>query len=935
MPPRDGRDDARAPKSAERGANYASLQTDAEVVRGARLALERTVMPRFFDVRRGEGPVALWGFAGLLLLVITGHTVLEAARDALLLAGPGPRALGLVYIIIAVCTWPAASLVARISERFGARRALGATIAMAAALPTSLFLTGPSHVSAMAIYVASGLIGSIVVPQFWTLVGKVLTAAQGRRLFGLIAAAGILGGVLGSGLAAAVLLVLPVRALLLVSATVFMVAGAVLLRVGADERTDRGEARAAVPPTEWARTFRQQPLLSRIALSVVLSTATVLVLDYCFKSSVARAMPGPQIGPFVARYYLALNGLSLIVQLFLSGPVVRRLGITAALVLTPLLLMLGAAGVVVTGGLFGAVLVMRAIDGSLRFSIHRITGELAYLPVPFRLRQHFKPFIDGALARASQTLTGAVLLALGGTWALAPRPLALGVTLLAAAWLFTAVSMRAPYLALLRSAISTGTLHEPDSPEPLDLESAQLLVQHLASEDPLEVVGAMNALSRRGREGFVPALVLLHTDEQVLTQALEHFGASSRSDWMPLARRLLGDRRESVRIAAARALAMHGGLDLERLADDVGWRVRGYAVVDLALRDGIDDVLEHDRVAELLRAGGLGGQAARLGMLAAIADAPPTPSLSRLLLALSEPDGESPEHTELLAHAAERQHDPRMVPALVERLSAREGREAIRDALVSFGDTGMEAVWWALRETTRPRSFRIHLPKTLGRFGTKVAAERLLENIETEEDGLVRYKSIRALELLVTRRRIPLDRRRVEHLAQDALVRHLRLLGLRVALGPPTRDQGRAAAADRLLAGLLDDKLRHSRERAFHLLAIAHPREDFHRLRLATSSSDPYTRANAAELLDALLRHHNQQTLRALLRLVTDDLTPQERAARAAPLVGRPVPTGRQEALAALVRDQDPTVAALATVCAKGATDTHDVKAEAPEPAHA
>ncbi len=399
-------------------------------------------MGRIFDVRRGEGRVALRGFAALLLLVITGHTVLEAARDALLLAGPGPRALGLVYIIIAVCTWPAAAVVARVSERFGARRALGATIAMAAVLPVSLFLVPPSHASAMAIYVASGLIGSLVVPQFWTLVGKVLTAAQGRRLFGLIAAAGVLGGVLGSGLAATVLLVLPVRALLLVSATVFLIAGTVLLRVGAQERGERGEARGTVSAGEWARTFRQQPVLSRIAVIVALSTATVLVLDYCFKSSVARSLPGPQIGPFVARYYLAVNVLSLVVQVFLSSAIVRRLGVTAAIVLTPLMLMLGAAGVVVTGGVFAAVLVMRAIDGSLRFSIHRITGELVYLPVPFRLRQHFKPLIDGALARASQTATGAVLLVLGGTWVLAPGPLAVGVTLLAAAWFVTAVSLR-------------------------------------------------------------------------------------------------------------------------------------------------------------------------------------------------------------------------------------------------------------------------------------------------------------------------------------------------------------------------------------------------------------------------------------------------------------------------------------------------------------
>ena len=880
-------------------------------------------MTRFFDIRDGEARGALLGFAALLMLIITGHTVLEAGRDALLLAGPGPRALGIVYMAIAVCAWPAAALAARAGERFGVRRALGGTLAVAATLPASLFFVPTGTASAMAVYVVSGLIGSIVVPQFWTLVGKVLTVAQGRRLFGLIAAAGVLGGVLGSGTATVVLFVLPVNALLLVSATMFVVAGVALLRVNGEERADRADRAGGRPSQNTdhpARTLREQPLLSRIALAVVVSTATLLVLDYCFKSTVARSLPSARIGPFVAHYYLALNGLSLLVQLLLGSAVVRRLGVTAAIVLTPLLLLLGAAGVVVAGGVMTAVLVMKAIDGSLRFSIHRITGELIYLPVPVRIRQHFKPFIDGALARASQTVTGAVLLLLGGTWVLAPRPLAAVVTVLAAAWLVIAVSMRKPYLALLRAAISTGTLHAQDSPEPLDLESAQLLVQHLASQDPHEVVGAMNALSRRGHEGFVPALVLLHTDELVLIQALEHFGASVRTDWMPLARRLLGDRREGVRMAAARALAMHGELDLERLADDVGWRVRGYAVVDLALRDGVEDVLEHDRVAAVMSHLRSDGEAARPGMLAAIADARRTPALARLLQALADWPGESPENTELLARAAARQRDARLVPRLVELVAAREGREAVRAALVAFGEDAMEAVWWALRDTNRPHRLRIHLPKTLGAFGTRAAAEHLLESIETEEDGLVRYKSIRALEALVSQWRLPLDRIRVERLAREMLVRHFRLLAARVFLRATPQVEGRAGAAERLLAGLLDDKLRQSLERTFRLLAVAHPREDFRQVRIACASKDPYTRANAGELLDVLLRHRDQLPMRALLRLVTEDLPAGDRAARATALLtgGRHVmPTGRDDALSILARDRDATLAALATACAR------------------
>ena len=359
---------------------------------------------------------------------------------------------------IAVCAWPAAALAARASERFGARRALGGTLAFAAVLPVSLFLVPAGTTSAMAVYVVSGLIGSIVVPQFWTLAGKVLTVAQGRRLFGLIAAAGVLGGVLGSGTAAAVLIVLPVRALLLVSAAAFVLAGTALLRVGGDERVDPRGSRVARTMTDSARTFRDQPLLTRIGVSVVISTATLLVLDYCFKSTLARSLPGPQIGPFVARYYLAAQR-AVPGRAGLSGQrdraTARRHGghradpaIAAARRgrsrrcrrrdgrraghegdrRRPSLLDSSHHG--------GAHLPARAGAGFVSTSSHSSTARWRARPRPSR---------------------GRPCSSLGGTWVLAPRPLAVVVTVLAGAWLAIAVTMRRPYLALLRRAISTGS----------------------------------------------------------------------------------------------------------------------------------------------------------------------------------------------------------------------------------------------------------------------------------------------------------------------------------------------------------------------------------------------------------------------------------------------------------------------------------------------
>jgi AAA family ATP:ADP antiporter len=818
--------------------------------------------------------------------------------------------LGFVYVAIAACTLPAAVVVGRAGARFGVRRALGGTLLVAATAPLVMFALPAGRTTSVAVYVVDGVLASVLVPQFWSLVGTVLTVTQGHRLFGLIAAAGVLGGVLGSGAATTAIQMVPVRSLLPIAALLFTAAGMSLARIRVAGRTSR--PRTPHPSaTSALRALRGQPFLVRVALMVFLSTATLLALDYLFKSAVVRDLPREAVGPFVARYYLALNVVSLVVQVAFSSAMVRTMGVAAAIVVTPLLLFLGATAVLLSGGAMLAVLVVKGIDGSLRHSIHRITGELSYLPVSSSTRQRVKPLIDGALGRTAQTVTGAALIALGSTRLLSPRPFALIVAMLALAWLANAILMRGPYLGLLRRAISRGSLDAQISLDPIDLESAELLLQHLASEDPLEVVGAMNALARRGRAGFVPALILLHHDDRVLRQALEMFAESRRTDWFPLCRRLLDDPRDVVRIAAARALARHDQLDPEGLADDAAPRVQGYAAVQIALRLGGADTSQDPRIAMWLQRSVELSGGARLGMLAAIADAPPTKRLRPLLSVLAADPGLSTEWTGLLARAAARQKDSRLIPSLVGSLSKRAGREAVRAALVEFGEPALTVTWNALADPRCPRRLRLHLPKTIARFGTKGACEYLLTNLEMETDGLVRYKSIRALGVLVGQNEVRADRVRVERLVHANLLEHFRLLGVRIALQADPlgrREASPRPAAERLILGLLDDKLRQSLERAFQLLQIAYPGENIHHAYVACQANDLYVRANAGEFLDTLLARRDEQPIRALFRLVMDDLSDSERVSRA-PESG---PRTRDEALLSLLDHDDAMLAALA-----------------------
>jgi AAA family ATP:ADP antiporter len=854
----------------------------------------------FVDIRGGEWGVGAGVFL-TLLVAISAHAMLETARDALFLAKLAARDLNVVYFAIAGAAMVTAPVGSVVSRAFGVRAAFAATALVAAAAAAALFVLRAHSWAIAALYVFSGVLGAALVPQFWALAAATFTVAQGRRLFARFASAGVLGGVVGSGLAGLLARWIAPASLLLVAAGLLVVSAVISLLA------PRGSAEAAEQASHApVNGSAKEPFVARIGWLVGLSTAALLAGDYLFKATVARSMPASSLAAFFGWYYAALNAASLAVQLGVANAVVRRVGVGGAIAVVPALFALGGAGAAFTGARAAFVIAAKTLDGSLRHSLHRLTVELLYLPVPPLARARAKPLIDGAVARGAQAITALLLYAITAAGA-GNAVIAWVVVALALAWLGAALSMRGPYLGLFRKALTAGTLdrnsHEPAQ---IDLGSAELLVERLASTEPAQVLAAVDVLARHGRDRLIPALILFHQDERVLARALDVFAASTRTDWTPLARALVTAGAEPVRIAALRALATHGASDaLEMVGGDASPRVQGYALVASAIARG-----RHVEV-DLSLAGEMPDDTAaatKEGLLAAATDLGPAPKLRALLLAFAKDTATlgSPVLSGLFASAIAKSGDASLVEHLVPLLGRTHARDAARAALARLGDVGFGAVAAALADPATPRRLRVHLPRTLPRFRTQRAAALLLELLEKDPDGLVRYKALRGLGTMAAEGRVGVDRRRIGALARKNLLENVRVAALRAVL-----DEGHGHATAILLRSILDDKARQALERAFRLLKIAHPKEDLHAAHRAAVTGDKRARGNAAEFLDALLAGRDQEPLRAVLRVVVDDLSPLERAVRT--LATSP-PDDETKAVRALVADADRVVALLASV---------------------
>lgn len=875
------------------------------------------------DVRPGEGRIAALSGA-VLALIIAAHTVIETARDALFLSKLPPERLTFVYALLAVLSLLAGAGSSAVANRFGRRAALVFSLLACAYGAVLLYLRPVTDASVFILYLGSGVIGTVLPLQFWMMAGQIFTVTQGKRLFGPIAAGGVLGAAVGGGVAALALRFVSTGALLVLAAVVFV--GAALLVATAPVGATVDQAGSSGAAFGWVRDFsvlRRERYVVLVAVLTVFGTATVLVADYLFKSTAAAHFPKSELGSFFALFYAGQNAIALVVQVFVTGAVMRRLGVTGALLVLPVLLAFSGtlAGL---GGGFAIAFAAKGADGSLRHSLHRVSSELLLLPLPNEIRERAKPVIDTVFGRGTQAVVAGGILALASIGLSAPRTLGLVMGGCALLWVGAAVLIRGPYVDLFRRALARGELPGGAGTDDLDLESVETVMEALSSRDEDRVLAGIDVLADSHRARVLPALILYHDSPRVLERALAVVATPDRADWRELGERLIEHDDVGVRSAALRALAVAGHeRAVTRGLHDENDAVRACAAFFLAHRRAGADPRASGPVEEILARSGQEGVKGRGALLSVIGEHG-DPRWLPVVEGIIAKDGERRGVAALAAWAIEKTGDTRFLPYLVSQLGARDGRAVVRDAIVSMGEDAVSPLAEALESEATPERVRMEIPKTLARFRTQDVVDFLTRHLQNEKSGPVRYKVLRALGALaagdtsVKSERLRFDKTLFEREAHKNLVEHFRLTGLVAAL---ERDSDGRSAGDtsvgQALLSLLQDKISQSRERAFFALQIAHRNEDLLGVQRAIVRGDKRARGNALEFLDSLPITARQT--RELLKLVADDLDVVEAVRRArASVADSPDDTGRlesppshDEAVRGLLSETDDLIAAL------------------------
>lgn len=817
----------------------------------------------FANVRPEERRNA-WAAFATLFVFIASHATLETARDALFLAKLPASRLPWVYLAIAAASLGAARLQARLGARLAGRLALGVWMAVAAAVTFGFWwlLGALGEGGFYALYVWSGLVTTLVLVHFWTLLGGMFSVTQAKRVYGLIGAGSVLGAIAGSGVASALARAVAPRQLLLVAAGGFLASALTPAAFRRANAPCEGAGVVGRALLDDARYVARQPYARSVALLVIASATCLTVADFVFKSVVASSVPRAELGAFLATVYFLLNLLSLAAQLFVAGWVIRRFALSTALAVLPVLLLLGGVGMIASGGMLvvgGAhaaaglvpALVIKGADGGLRYSLHRTSSELLFVPLSEEARGRVRAFVDAVGQRGGQALASLGILAVAG-FGLRADLLAYALVLLALAWVAVALGLRRHYLELFRGRLQKGRLHAVEAFPELDVASLETLLAALDSEQDDEVVAALDVLEREGKTHVVPALILYHPSERVVERALAAFTRAGRRNVVRVTERLFdhpSPRVRAVAVATRAALAPDPAWLAVRLETESSDEVRAAIAAALAVTGEAGSERGLEQIAAILAEGAPGARVALAEAIGWRGEG----GFDEALNALAA-DGD-PAVVKAAVLAIGRVKSPGCLPALVPLLAREDVRVGARAVLVEGGEAGLAVLRRALADASLPAAQRWQLPRALAEFDSDRAAAALLARLPVEHDGMVRYRLIRSLESMARRHpALALDGATLERAARETVSRAYRCLDRRLTLERgASAEPTRATPGHVLLARALRDKEADAVDRLFRLLDLAHPREGFATIYRGVRSGREGARADGVELLHNVL----------------------------------------------------------------------------------
>lgn len=688
------------------------------------------------------------------------HLMLSAS-SGLLMTGPGAAALPGVYLVVAGLTPMALLGLWRVGRKRPITEillwSLVIRIIVAVAIKGMLWAEIPH----------AAFIASVWARLDFVAAGALLVAygrfryPDPRGLSSALAFGIPLALLIGGVLIPIALTTLAVDDLFVVTALMLAISVPPLIATGGSEIQPNSAIQTTVSRPLSASFRRYFAVVMAIMASCALGH---YLLDAVFLTAAFGYSPDATMIARVVSLVLAAGGaIALVLRKFGEGALGQRLGVTGALALSPLIILLiGGLGWLLQSGVaggwvwFGALAGMKAIEMAITIAIWRPAYGGLFRLIPEPQDKQARNLADGVAHPMGGAIAAVVLYFFAwpvlqslaplaeplaeGAEAVAPivTPLAILLFAVLVVWLLVTALGGIAFRGMLANALARNQSFQADRRSAgADRKARQMIQERLASSDPEEVVGAARLQAALDPRGFLltaPRLIA-RGETNTVRRLLESVEGAQRPElFPPMAGRLTVEEDVGLRDALLTAAAATGHKNsprlLARMLANTPTSPPLGALIGLGRHGGPFGVAV---AAQFLERFAATDETALRRTLEAVtrigAGAPAGPVAQGLR-------SDDPKLRQMAIRAAGRCGDASLTPLLIERLAERRERRAATQALASLGAGAIEALAAAIGDRTLSEPQRIAAVSALGAIDAPEARERLFFHLESRSLNL-------------------------------------------------------------------------------------------------------------------------------------------------------------------------------------------------------
>ena len=480
---------------------------------------------------------------------------------------------------------------------------------------------------------------------------------------------------------------------------------------------------------------KKDPFIIGIGTIVALSAIVSMLVDYQFKMIASSTFPNEaDLVAFFGSFYSIMGAASIIMQFFITGPLLSRFGILIGLLILPFFLIAGSAALLFIPVLMSASFA-KFSDQTFKFTINNSSVELLWLPVPPNIRKYIKPQIGGTVKAIAEGLSGLLVFFLVKIIELQFLSIiALGSIVV---WLFTSIRVKANYVKQLQIAISKRQIDFEDlNVDVQDAAMVKTIEETLSSKDEIQQLFALeiieglplsswkDSLERLFKEGSVDVrkrILSMAWDEEFILSNENIIATMKKDDDVAIEAIMVAGRRKLTEILP----------DLEPLLSADSLETRAAAAAAVILLEGGHTDKAESVLIEMLDNDDESTQATALNRLVYNNSILPQEKLIEFL------KNEGPVISNVALTIAEKREEPELIPGIITNLDIPKTRSQARLTLNKFSDDlVIEEFEKLLSSSDLSRKLRLGIIRALREYPNDKPIDMLLGQLDQNDQDV-------------------------------------------------------------------------------------------------------------------------------------------------------------------------------------------------------